>query len=206
MPSARHVFALHAAAANRPRNGAHHELSCARGEAEPDAREPVRIAFDRVGHHLAAFDVVAFPTALLRRRVRERIRDLPREIRCVLNAGIHTLTAGRAVQVRGVTGERDASDDETLRMAAVNFEDASPNRCAFDVFAEKVAQALRDALLPKARFIGFFFSGRCDDAPRGSAQSESLRECRADRAARGSNFVSDSHDRSVRRSSTMRES
>ncbi len=58
---------------------------------------------------MAALDTVAAEQRLRLAEVARDQRKLPGEIERVLHAGVHTLTACRAVDVRGVSGNEDAA-------------------------------------------------------------------------------------------------
>src|SRR5437762_735928 len=76
-----------------------------------------------------------------RRSSAYRRHQLPREVHCVADPGVHPLPANRAVDVRGIADEEDAPMAETRRDAVVYVVGREPVHAA-DVDAQPLQKAL----------------------------------------------------------------
>src|SRR6266436_3248504 len=57
----------------------------------------------------------------------DHLTHLPCEIECILNTGIHTLTASRAVNMRGIARKKNSTKPELVDLAMGDMETRKPN-------------------------------------------------------------------------------
>src|SRR5437762_12454165 len=83
---------------------------------------------------------------------------LPCQIECVLNPGIHALTARRTVNIRRITRKKDPSESELVDLALGDMEPRKPDRVA-QLYALTGPSIYKGLHLGQLRFapFGIFF-------------------------------------------------
>ena len=108
-------------------------------EAIADCAEYARLDRHRPEHqvrllkHLRRYCPALLIVTVQQRDMRPPLYDegeFPGEIVCVLNARIHPLPTGRAVDVRGIAGEEGMTDAETCYLPVVQAKGGKPKRIA----------------------------------------------------------------------------
>src|SRR3546814_10409721 len=131
-------------------------------------RPPISTRTDTLFPYTPLFRSLRFVTLEQQCRIAvaaQRVCELPAEIDGVLDAGVHALAAGRAVDVGGVAGQATASLAISCRQSLVDAEGRKPARIEPPNPGRAVAVDLRLQLRHRGRSVL-----RCRDRPAPSEQ------------------------------------